>query len=94
MSIDDLNFPVDNAPIETGNKIFNYTIKSVNGLFDSVESFHLLLTNKILANFSFKDKIIAKYSIFILKNFIEKFKRRLPRKFFREMDLLKQWTTE
>lgn len=94
LSIDDLVFPTDKSPIETGNKIFNNTCANVEGLFTGVESYHLLLTNKILANFSFKDKIIGRYSIMIQKNFIEKFKRRLPRKSFKEMDLQHQWSTE
>ena len=42
LSIDDLTFPVEKAPIETGNKIFNYTVNNVNGLFTGVESYHLL----------------------------------------------------
>ncbi len=63
-------------------------------IFEGVEEFIFLTVNKALGNFALKDKIISRYSIYLINQIIVRLKSKLNRDIFNELQILRHISTE
>jgi hypothetical protein len=79
--------------LTSNDPLFILLINQQN-IFKSMENFIFLTINKSLGNFDYKDKIVSKYSIHIIKSIVLKLKVKLTKEIFNELSVSKHISKE
>lgn len=79
--------------LTTTENLFNFLLANQN-VFKSVEEFLLLTVNKCLGNFACKDKLVSKFSIFLIKTVVLKLKDKVSKENFNNLKVCEHISRE
>lgn len=78
----------------TSNDALFVNLVNQQNIFKTMENFIFLTINKCLGNFAYKDKIVMKYSIQLIKSIVLKLKVKLTKEIFNDLSVSRHISQE